>query len=192
MNSPFLLSSRIILHAKHARCRRPLARLSKSRCLHKPNFTSSGVSLIRHVSTTFVLYYLIEEGQLIWTNCSARRRHRLWPRSSQDHRLCGGGDRGGQWCEDLCIVYNINNIYIVIFFIFYIYIFIYWIEEVNDKKREDGEEEQQQRWVFIVTISKYCKYPQMFQSRAGRGRAQSFDEAAFISQLTLLDVQVLF
>ena len=26
--------------------------------------------------------------------------------------------------------------------------------------------------------------------RGGRGRAQSFDEAAFISQLTLLDVQV--
>merc|ERR1712080_39920 len=43
------------------------------------------------------------------------------------------------------------------------------IGEVNDKKREDDEEEQQQR--------------------AGRGRAQSFDEAAFISQLTLLDVQ---
>ena len=82
--------------------------------------------------------------------------------------------------------------YIHSFFIFYICIFIYWIEEVNDKKREDDEEEQQQRCVFIVMISKYCEYPQMFQRRAGRGRAQSFDEAAFISQLTLLDVQVQF
>ena len=121
MNSPSLLSSRIILHAKHARCRRPLARLSKSRCLHKPNFTSSGVSLIRHVSTTFVLYYLVEEGQSILTNCSARRQHRLWPRSSQDHRLCGGGDRGGQWWEDLCIVYNI---YIVFLYFTFVYSYI--------------------------------------------------------------------
>ena len=138
MNSPSLLSSRILLHAKHARCQRQLALLSKSRCPHKPNFTSSGVSSIRHVSTTFVLYYLVEEGQLIFTNCSARRQHRLWPRSSQDHRLCG--NRGGQWLEDLCIVYNIFNIYIVICFFFNIlHIYLYSFIELRRSTIKSGK-----------------------------------------------------
>ena len=66
----------------------------------------------------------------------------------------------------------------------------------NEEAIDTVQQQRQSLFILINAFASFlCFVPSFYLNccwcrRGGRGRAQSFDEAAFISQLTLLDVQV--